>query len=280
MIAAKVAEVRKPFVSGPDFQPHLNPISGVTLATPIDTILGYTNVGLHRSNFSHEDLPGVIEGTSHDFLTDAFRGVAGAQIGAIRGFRYGTHIAPGPVRLEDLYHYMPIGAQIAVGNINGQSLKNQIENPADGSLNPDPRQWRGGWVFGFSGVSFDFDPYQSKGFRASNEYVDGAPRDLAAIYSYASYWFAGDPELINRVPATDIHVAVRGADGKAVFVPPNQITPENGMDGTEVVAQYLADNLGGTLTTLETHRINLLKPLPPPVFVNYEIQPLRGAQLP
>ena len=279
-IAAKVAQIRAPFVAGPEFTPQVNPFHGGTLMTPIDTVIGYTQVGLHRSNFSDEDLPGVVEGTSHNFLTDAYRGVAGTQIGAIRGFRYGTHVAPGPVKLEDIYHYMPIGPRIARGTIPGQAVKNQIENPADGSLNPDPRNWRGGWVFGFSGVTFDFDPYQGPGNRASNIKVGADPLvTTGTAYSYASYWYDTDPGLINRIAATDIKVAVRDpATGKALFVPVGDIDDYAQMDGTEVVAQYLQDNLGGNLATLETHRVNLLAPLPAPVFGNAEIQPLRGAQ--
>ena len=281
IIAARVAQIRAPFVAGPDFTTHINPFHGGTLATPIDTVIGHTQVGLHRSNFSSEDLPGVIEGTSHDFLTDAFRGIAGTQVGAIRGFRYGTHVAPGPVKLEDLYHYMPIGPRIARGTIAGQAVKNQIENPADGSLNPDPRRWTGGWLFGFSGVSFDFDPYQGAGNRASNILVGGAPlvTTPGTTYSYASYWYDTDPALINRVPATNIEVAVRDpATDKALFVPVADVGAYAQMDGTEVVAEYLQDHLGGNLATLQTHRVNLLAPLPPPVFGNPEVQPLRGAQ--
>lgn len=280
MIAAKVAEVRAPFVSGPQFTTHVNPFHGGTLKTPIDTVLGDTRVGLHRSNFSNEVLPGVIEGTSHDFLTDAFRAIAGTEIGAIRGFRYGTHVAPGPIKLEDLYHFIPIGPRIARGSIAGQAVKNQIENAADGSLNRDPRRWTGGWLFGFSGVTFDFDPYAGLGSRATNIRVGREELVTAGRrYSYASYWYDTDPGLINRVPATDIEVAVRDeASGKASFVPASDVGLYEQMDGTEVVAEYLQDHLGGTLESLETPRVNLLAPLPPPVFGNPEIQPLRGAQ--
>jgi hypothetical protein len=207
--------------------------------------------------------------------------VAGTQIGAIRGFRYGTHVAPGPVKLEDLYHYMPIGPRIARGTIAGQAVKIQIENPANGSLNPDPRNWTGGWLFGFSGVTFDFDPYQIAGSRASNILVGGEPLVTApgTAYSYASYWYDTDPTLINRVPATNIEVAVRDPDTQeALFVPVADIGGYEQMDGTEVVAEYLQDHLGETLETLDTHRVNLLLPLPSPVFGNAEVQPLRGAR--
>lgn len=276
-ISRKIEKVRRPFVAG-SFKPHTNPFNGSVLSTPIDSIIGETEIPLHRSNFSHEDMPGAIEGTSHDFLTDAFRFVAGTDIGAIRGFRYGTHLAPGIVRLEDIYHYMPIGPIIARGSIPGQAVKNQIENPADGAFNPDPRRWTGGWLFGFSGVSFDLDLYRPAGQRASNIMINGVALDTTRRYSYASYWYANDPGLINRIAATNIELAVRADDGRAMFVPIADAVNYPAMDGTEVVWQYLRDNLGGRLTDLQTHRVNLLAPLPAPVFGNAEVQPLRGAQ--
>ena len=45
--------------------------------------------------------------------------MTGTDIGAIRDFRYGTHVAPGPTTMEDLYHFVPIGPQIAKGTITG-----------------------------------------------------------------------------------------------------------------------------------------------------------------
>ncbi len=261
-IAELVRDVRKSFVAGSHFVQHVNPFNGTRLQRPIDIVVGFTKKSLHRSNFAHEDMPGVIEGSSHDFLTDAFRAMAGADIGAIRGFRYGTHVAPGPIKMEDLYHFIPIGPVIAKGTIKGQQLKNQIENAADGSLNPDVSKWTGGWLFNFSGVTLDFDAYQPKDQRASNIRVHGKPLDLAAPYTYASYWYAGDPNLINVVPATDISL-LKDADGKA-------------MDGTEVVVQYLRSLPDQTADPV-LNRIRLLAPLPAAKFGFPEVQPLRGA---
>ncbi len=262
MIARKVAEVRKTFVSGPDFTPHVNPINGSVLKRPVDTVVGYTAKPLYRGNFSDEDMPGVIEGSAHDFLTDAFRAMTGADVAGIRGFRYGTYIAPGPITLEDLYHFVAIGPQIAKGNIKGQGLKNQIENAADGSLNPDVSKWTGGWLFNFSGVTMDLDPYQSLNFRASNILVNGVPLDVTKTYVYASYWFATDPLLINGVAASNIQL-LKDDDGSP-------------LDGTEVVARYLASLPGQTVDT-QLNRIRLLQPLPPPPAGFKVIQPLRGA---
>ena len=267
-VAGAIAQTRKTFVAGPAFRQHVNPFNGTRLARPIDAVVGHTKVPLHRSNFSHEDMPAVIEGSAHDFLTDAFRQQAGADIGAIRGFRYGTHVAPGPIRMEDLYHFIAIGPLIARGTIRGQQLKNQIENAAEGAFSTQVSEWTGGWLFNFSGVTLDFDAYGPRGSRASNIRVQRQgsagfePLELKADYSYASYYFATDPKLINVVPASDITV-LKDEQG-------------NALDGVEVVVRYL-QSLPKRTANPGLNRIRLTKPLPRPQFGNPEIQPLRGA---
>lgn len=267
-IARKIANVRKTFVKGPNFTQHVNPFNGAKLARPIDTVVGYTKVPLHRSGFSHEDMPAVIEGSSHAFLTDAFRAMTGADIGAIRGFRYGTHVAPGPIRMEDLYHFIPIGPMIAKGTIRGQQLKNQIENAAEGSFSPKVAGWTGGWLFNFSGVAMDFDAYGGRGARASNIRVlrhgssVPAPLQVDANYTYASYFYVRDPFLINVVPATNIEV-LRDERGRP-------------LDGAEVVVRYL-QSLPGKTVAPEMNRIRLVKSLPKPRYGNPEMQPLQGS---
>ena len=96
-MAKKIFEVRRPLVSGWGYVPNQTVTIGgntTTLLRPIDSVVGYTTIPLHRSNFSHEDMPAAVEGSSHDFLTDAFRWAAGSDFAALRGFRYGTHIPP------------------------------------------------------------------------------------------------------------------------------------------------------------------------------------------
>jgi 2',3'-cyclic-nucleotide 2'-phosphodiesterase (5'-nucleotidase family) len=266
-IAAKVLEVRRSFVSGPAFKPHKNPFNGTELARPIDTIVGETKVPLHRSGFTDDAAPAVIEGSSHNFLTDAFRSIAKADIGAIRGFRYGTHVAPGPIRVEDLYHLIPIGPMIAKGTIKGQQILNQLENSVDGALTADVQKWTGGWLFNFSGVTADIDPAAPTGKRATNlqvrraQAIASAPLDPEATYTYASYYYSSDPTLINVLPATDI-VVHKDENG-------------NMLDGVEVVVRYLDSLPGRTVEAMPT-RLKLVSPLPPPSYGSPEIQPWRG----
>lgn len=262
-VAQNVTQARRTFVTGPDFVQSVNPFNGTLLQRPIDTVVGYTAVPLHRSNFSSDSMPATIEGSSHDFLTDAFRVMTGADMGAIRGSRFGTHVPVGQITMEDLYHFIPIGPQIATGTITGQQLKNQIEGAANGSLDTNVANWTGGWLFNFSGVTMGLDPYQPNGQRASAIQVNGQPLNLAQQYTYASYWYATDPLFVNVIPAQNIQI-LRDANN-------------NPLDATEVVVQYL-QTLPNQTANPQLDRIQLLQPLPVSLFGFPETQPLRGAQ--
>ena len=264
-IAAMVRNERKAFIASPFFQPHVNPINGAILKTPIDTVVGTAEVGLHRSNFGHMAMPATVEGTSSDFLADAFRVQANANIGQIRGFRYGTHVRPGPIKLEDLYHYMPVGAQIAKVSMTGQGLKNQLEGSADGSFNPDIFAWTGGWLNGYSGLRFDLDVYAGRGKRIQNLKVLNLqtgvyePVNLSANYQFAGYWYPQNPLDVGGVKVATAPVPLKGANGET-------------LDATDVVVDYLRTNPANP----EMNRITLVNPLPAPVSRSPEIQPLKG----
>ena len=264
-IAGLIKRIRAPFVAGPFMRPHTNPINGTVLTTPINKVVGIARVDLYRGNFSDDPMPGVLEGSSSDFFSDVFRDQAGADIGHFRGFRYGTRVRPGPIKLEDIYHFIPVGPQIAKVTLKGQQIKNNIENSADSALNPDAFAWKGGWLNGYGGIRMDIDPYRSKGQRASNIRVKRAvtgewePLNLSASYTFAGYWYAQDPQVVGGVRTPQPVTVVKGAGGET-------------LDGTQVVVNYLKTNTANP----ELGRVNLLVPLPPPVYGNPEIQPLRG----
>lgn len=264
-IAAMIRNERKEFVSSPFFKPHVNPFNGAILKTPIDRVVGIAAIGLHRSNFTDSPMAASVEGSSSDFLADAFRFEADADIGQIRGFRYGTNIAPGPIKLEDLYHFMPIGAQIAKISITGQTLKNQLEASADGSFNPDIFAWTGGWLNGYSGLRFDLDVYASRGARIQNLKVFNRqtnayePVNMTKSYQFAGYWYAQNPNDVGGIRVTTPPTPVRGPNGET-------------LDATDLVVDYLRTHIANP----ELNRVNLLYPLPAPVYRNREEQPLKG----
>ncbi|WP_455365425.1 bifunctional metallophosphatase/5'-nucleotidase [Kaarinaea lacus] len=265
-IQALVDRARKSFVKGPDFHAHVNPVNATVLRTPIDTVIGNTEVALHRSNFSDAAvMPAVIEGSSHNFLADAFKSACNAEVGMMRGFRYGTHIAPGPIKLEDIYHFIPVGPQVACGKISGDELRLKIEKSADGVLTNWVQNWGGGWLIAFSGITYQLDPSNEYLYRAKNIRVNGELLDPARLYSVAGYWYLDNADRINRMPALDISVLKNAYGGD--------------VDATEIVAFYL-QSLPSKTVNPETNRIKLLKPLPSPIGKNSEIQPLKGYSRP
>lgn len=160
-VAAKVKQVRTPFVMGTFVPGQQVTVGGntTTLLRPMDEIVAYTSVALHRSNFMDEDMPGVVEGTSHDLIADAMAAIGQAQSASIRGFRYGTHIpAGGAITMQDIYHYIPIAAKLGrTDKACGADLKFAIENSIGATFHSDPTQWGGGWMFGYSGLNYDLD---------------------------------------------------------------------------------------------------------------------------
>lgn len=161
VIAAKVAEVRAPYLIGTFVSGQTVTVGGNTtmLMRPVDEVIATTLVDLHRSNFVDEDMPGVVEGSSHDLIADAMAAIGQAQSASIRGFRYGTHVPAGwGITMEDIYHYVPIAAKLGrTDKACGADLKFAIENSIHNTFHSDPTQWAGGWMFGYSGLNYDVD---------------------------------------------------------------------------------------------------------------------------
>jgi len=262
-IAAMVEAVRAPLVAGAHFRPGAikNPFSGAALRLPIDTVIGQTRVALYRSNFSDELMPAVVEGSSHDFLADAFRVMTGAQLGSITGFRYGTVVLPGPIKLEDLYHFMPVGAQIAKGELTGAQIKKTLEGQPQGDIGRRG-EWGNGWLAGYSGLTADFNPAAPQGRRVSNIRIGGKLLNPDSSYTVGGFYYDLVPNLINRVQAKNITV-LKDTDG-GVF------------DGTDIAKRYVESLPAQTVgpDSLPLNRIHLLAPLPKAEHGMREIQPL------
>jgi S-sulfosulfanyl-L-cysteine sulfohydrolase len=270
--ARAVATARRRFRAGSAFDPTLtNPLNDARLAGPIDQVVGHTTVDLHRSNPSDRAVPAVLEGSSHDFLADALRLASGADIALLRGFRFGTHVRRGPITREDLYHFLPIGAQVAVvDSVPGLVIWRQLESSLEGALDPDPRRWTGGWFVGVSGLTLDVDPYASEGSRVRNVQWNGVPLDTTGTgrYSVAGLWFPSEPDAVsNCVPCVRVGAGVR----------PSPIGDH--VDAVDLVAGYLASLRDSTVSPA-VGRVRLLKPLPGSRYRFEEIQPLRGTAAP
>jgi S-sulfosulfanyl-L-cysteine sulfohydrolase len=273
-VARAITLARRPFLAGAAFNRNLrNPLNDALLVAPIDQVVGYTTVALHRANPADQPVPAVLEGASHDFLSDAMRAATGADVALIRGFRYGTHVRPGPITRSDLYHYLPIGGQVAVADsVPGRVLWHYLETSLEGTLAPDPRHWTGGWFAGTSGLTLEVDPYRADGARLRSVLVNGAPLDTTAArrYSVAGLWFPSEPDAVSNCSEC---VA---AGGRVRLVK----APRSGSsDAVEIVAGYLASLPDSTVSPV-VGRVRLVRPLPPYLYGFDELQPLHGASDP
>jgi len=319
-VAAKIALVRAPFVSGTFVPGQQVTIGGntTTLLRPVDEVLAYTQVALHRSNFMDEAMPGVVEGSSHNLIADAMRWSGGTDAAALRGFRYGTHIpVGGAITMADIYHYIPIAAKLGKSTkACGGDLKTQVEQSTQGSFSPDPTLWAGGWMFGYSNVSFDLDACAGFGItgitqtdRGTNIKVGGVAINTTDAYdgvttsptyqmcksgtqpySVAGYWFADDPTTINNCnPCRGRLIQVVSNTGTAVTVAGPGVTgtlPDSNslLDVTEAVVNYLrapasAGGIGGMVTAdnLKLNRLTIKRLPNINPYAFKTVQPLRGA---
>lgn len=318
-IAAKVAAVRKPYLSGTFVPGQTVTVGGntTTLLRPVDEIIAYTQVDLHRSNFVNEDMPAVVEGSSHDLLADAMRWGTQSDGAALRGFRYGTHIPAGsPITMEDIYHYVPIAAKIGRSpSACGYDMKFQLEQSTSGTFNPDPNLWTGGWMFAYSNASFDLDAcgvFAQDGTteRASNIKVGGVAIDPTdtfnpvtnkcssgiSSFKVSGYWYKDDPNTLNNCPqCRGRKIEVAKADGTIMTAwdpalsnavnAANLPSSADLMDMTEAAVRYLRapaseGGLGGLVTVdnLQLHRINIKRLPTINPYAFSVIQPLLGAR--
>jgi S-sulfosulfanyl-L-cysteine sulfohydrolase len=305
-VRAKVTEVRRPFVKGTFIPGQQVTIGGntTTLARPVDEVVAHTELDLHRSNFMDEDMPAVAEGSAHDLIVDGMRWAAQADAATIRGFRYGTHVPAGsPITMEDIYHFVPIAAKLGRVTACGADLKMQVENSTRKVFDPDPGRWGGGWLFGYSGLTFGLDAcggFDIPGFpaeRGSNIKMNGASINTADAYDVATnacksgaegykvagYWYADDPTTINNCPqCRGRSIEVMGSELRPVSLAADRPLPDTSklLDVTEAIVKYLRGELGGTVTeaNLPLHRINV-KRLPTRNPYPFKvIQPLNGSR--
>ncbi|MDF1880774.1 5'-nucleotidase C-terminal domain-containing protein [Sulfurimonas sp. MAG313] len=261
-VAALIKEIRAPFIDPEKSKNFINPFSKRHLQGPIDAVIGQAQVELTRSNYSNAKMPAVVEGSSHDFLADAFREQAKADIGLVRGFRYGTNVKKGDIHREDIYHFIPSGPFIARGEMSGEKIKNILENSAQESLAKSSKSWKGAWLFAWSGLHFNLNYYDLKGARITNITVFDKktstylPLDMNKLYTVASYNYKEEPSLINKIKASNIR-RVQNDKGEDI-------------DATEVVEAYLKKHTANP----ELNRITLDNMLPTLKYKNPEIQTL------
>lgn len=297
-----VEEIRAPFLSGPAFVPHTRQVPGggapMTLDRPLDEVVGTTDVDLER----HE----VIPTAGDQFIAEAFRQAAGAQVGGTNGFRYDFPLPEGaPITVGDVYGWLPIGAHVAVAEMTGSQLLGRAEQFTASVLDPNPYRRGGGWLGVFAGARFSLDltgPHGPDSGRIveAEVYDDETgrwePLVPDRIYTVAGCYSAGDP--LDRMCRTNgvrnMRFPVAAGDGTITLEDPRvdqmplggtlttRVAPDGVVNAPEALLRYLETHDGAHPEDLAPHSVSTWKVvagrLPEPSeLVPDAIQPLAGS---
>jgi sulfur-oxidizing protein SoxB len=260
-IQALIQKERKPFLLDQTAQSYKSQFSKKALRGDIAKTIGETEIDLHRSNFSdNKGMNAVIEGSSHNFIAEVFRVASGADLGGVRGVRYGTHIQKGEIQREDMFHYIPISPWVGVGKIYGDKILKYLDKVAYGSLGTDPSEWTGGWNHTISGLKYSLNPNGKKGKLISEVQILEEGKyvafDPAKVYTMAGYTYNEELNKVNKIPMDDVHL-IRDKDNQP-------------LEAYEIIENYLLKHKANP----ELNRIKLTEPLAKPTHKNREIQPL------
>ena len=108
-------------------------------------------IGESRSVLYRRSLYG---GTTDAFMASAYREITGAEIGCCPGWRFGSTVLPGPVRVEDVYSAMkPTPSPLYRVRLSARTIRSVIEDNLDNVFSPDPLERLGGEVIRCLGVS-------------------------------------------------------------------------------------------------------------------------------
>ncbi len=191
---------------------------GLQLTESLDTVVGHTDVTMHRDN--------ALEDEVNNFIADAFYHASmpivpgGVDLSMTNGFRFGNPILaasdvppgsvfpdgrkPGDITLRDLYMLFPISPAFAVADFSGNSIVRNLEEVLSAVYNRNPFLQRGGWYLGLGNMTQKIDlnnrPFSSSGGRILETTIGGVKLDTSKRYVFASCFPQGDP--IDRVCRT------------------------------------------------------------------------------
>jgi S-sulfosulfanyl-L-cysteine sulfohydrolase len=145
----------------------------------------------------------VLETTADDFITDAVRKIAKADIGFSNGFRFGVPIPPTDFTEADLWNLLPKDARMKAGWLTGKELKAYIENELELVFSSDPWKLNGGWGIRASGMMITFNARAEPGRRLIAVKVNGHDVEDEQRYTIAGCEREGEPmDVLCRHPGT------------------------------------------------------------------------------
>ena len=152
------------------------------LLTMLAEPVGATSVRLDALSHSNRQK----ETNIGNFVADAYRNAAGADIGFVNGgsIRADLTYEPGPLTKRDVLSILPFNNPIVKVELSGKVLKQILEHGVDRSgPGEDTEPGRFPQVSGFR---FEYDPQKPAGNRVVSVTVGGQPLDQAKTYTVAT----------------------------------------------------------------------------------------------
>jgi sulfur-oxidizing protein SoxB len=144
----------------------------------LNEVVGHTDVMLYRRDYWQSPMGNL--------LTDALRGITGADIAFFPAWRYGATLMPGKITAEDVYNIVPTAGRISTYAMSGKQTKRLVENILNSVVDQDAYSRVGGDMIRFSGMKLVFDLSRPSGQRAVSITVAGKPMSEDATYRIAS----------------------------------------------------------------------------------------------
>lgn len=181
----------------------------------------------------------VVLGHMGDLCADAYRIMAGADIGLINGGGVRSDIAAGDITYGDIINVQPFGNSLCIVEVTGQQILDCLEMGA--VYYPEEN----GAFMQVSGLTYEVHSYLPSSvrkdddgnfisvdgeYRVKNVLVNGEPLDLAKTYTLASHNY----------------MLLSCGDGMTMFRDCNIIARETMIDN-QMLIEYIADDLGGTV---------------------------------
>lgn len=152
------------------YQPH---------QAQLGKVVGATETLLYRRD--------PLRSPSDQLIARTFREMGNAEIGHAPGWRFGTTILPGEIRVEDVYDaFKPTPAHLFVPRLTGDQVRAFFEDALDNVFNPDPLLRLGGDMFRFTGLAVHIRPGNVRGQRVVEIAHQGKPLEGKAVYRLAT----------------------------------------------------------------------------------------------
>jgi sulfur-oxidizing protein SoxB len=145
----------------------------------LERVVGMTETLLYRRDPVHSP--------SDQLIARAYRDIGNADIGHAPGWRFGTTILPGEIRMEDVYDaFKPTPAHLFVPRLTGDQVRAFFEDALDNVYNPDPLLRLGGDMFRFSGLEVKIRLGNARGRRVVELLHQGKAVEGKAVYRLAT----------------------------------------------------------------------------------------------